>query len=112
MMLRIPVERDGRSRTLTAQEVIIRNLVSAAARGDVRAIHTLFALKERYQDSSDTTLDPAGLQPEDRAIIDGYLATLPTGSSPQAPQSASKEQGDGDGSTDDPAEAAQSCDSR
>src|SRR5437879_4675799 len=76
LMIRVTIEENGRSRTMTAQEVIIRNLVNAAARRDVRAIHALFALKERYQDSSETTLDPAELRPEDREIIEGYLATL------------------------------------
>jgi hypothetical protein len=86
-MIRVTIEENGRSRTMTAQEVIIRNLVNAAARRDVRAIHALFALKERYQDSSDTTLDPAELRPEDQEIIEGYLATLrPDG--PDASQSS------------------------
>jgi hypothetical protein len=76
LSMRVTIEENGRSRTLTAQEVIIRNLVNAAARRDVRAIHALYALKERYQDSTETTLDPAELQPEDRQIIEGYLATL------------------------------------
>ena len=76
LMIRVTIEENGRSRTMTAQELIFRNLVSAAARRDVRAIHALYALKERYQDSTETTLDPAELQPEDRQIIEGYLATL------------------------------------
>jgi hypothetical protein len=76
LMIRVTIEENGRSRTMTAQEVIIRNLVNAAARRDVRAIHALFALKERYEDSSETTLDPAELRPEDQEIIEGYLATL------------------------------------
>jgi hypothetical protein len=76
LMIRVTIEENGRSRTMTAQELIFRNLVSAAAHRDVKAIYALLALKERYQDSNETTLDPAQLQPEDQQIIEGYLATL------------------------------------
>jgi hypothetical protein len=77
-MTRITIEENGRRKTMTAQEVIIRNLVSAAARRDARAINTLFALKDRYQDSTATTLDPADLNTDDRKIIEEYLAGLST----------------------------------
>jgi hypothetical protein len=105
LMIRVTIEENGRSRTMTAQEVIIRNLVNAAARRDVRAIHALFALKERYQDSSETTLDPAELRPEDREIIEGYLATLrPNGpdvaSQPTTEQDAKTVNGNPDGNRD------------
>ena len=76
MMKRIKVEENGRSRTVTAQEVIILNLVRLAARSDLRAIRALFALRERYHDSSDTTLNPSDLEAEDRKIIEEHLAEL------------------------------------
>jgi hypothetical protein len=62
--------------TLTLQEVIIRNLVNAAARRDMKAIQTLFALRERYQDSTATVLNPAELEPNDQAIIKAYFENL------------------------------------
>jgi len=76
MMRRIKVEENGRSRTVTAQEVIILNLVRSAARGDLRAIRALFALRESYHDSADTTLNPSDLEAEDRKIIEEHLADL------------------------------------
>jgi hypothetical protein len=76
LMTRVTIEVNGRPRIVTALEVIIRNLVSAAARGDTRAINTLFTLRDRYQDSAETTLDPAELAAEDRKIIDEYFAEL------------------------------------
>jgi Family of unknown function (DUF5681) len=57
--VRIAVE--GKTRTMTKQQVIIHNLINAAARGDSKAIHTLFGLKARYQDSSETTINPSDL---------------------------------------------------
>ena len=77
-MTRVRIEENGRSKTMTAQEVIIRNLVHAAARRDTRAIHLLFTLRERYQDSPETTLNPTELESEDRKILEEYLAMLPT----------------------------------
>ncbi len=78
LMTRVRVEENGQSKTMTAQEIIIRNLVRAAARGDTRAISTLFALQQRYSDSPETTLNPAELESEDRKILEEYLAMLPT----------------------------------
>jgi hypothetical protein len=77
-MIRVRIEENGRSKTMTAQQVILRNLVRAAARGDTRAIHLVFALRERYRDSPETTLNPSDLESEDRKILEEYLATLPT----------------------------------
>ncbi len=85
---RVKVEENGRSRTLSAQEVIILNLVNAAARRDLKAIQALFALQSRYAECPDTTLDPAILDPEDEAIIRDYMAGLSpdnTEGSPEPP---------------------------
>jgi hypothetical protein len=76
LMAKYTVTEKGQPKTMTAQEVIIRRLTLDAAGGDKRAIQTLFALRDRYQDSRDTTLDIDGLQNDDRKIIDDYLATL------------------------------------
>lgn len=76
MVTRIKVAENGHSRTVTAQELIILNLIRAAARGDIKAIHALFSMRDRYQDSKETTLDPAELDAEDRKIIEEHLAGL------------------------------------
>jgi hypothetical protein len=79
LMTRVTIAENGRSKSVTAEEVIIRNLVHAAARRDMRAIQLLFALRDRYQDSAETTFDPAELAAEDRKIIADYFAGLPAG---------------------------------
>ena len=73
---KVTVMENGRSKTMTAEEVIIRKLTLDAAGGDKRAIQTLFSLRDRYQDSNETTLDIAELQSDDRKILDAYFATL------------------------------------
>ena len=59
---------------MTKQQVIIHNLVNTAARGDHKAMQTLFSLKARYQDSPATTIDPDGARPERPEIIEEFLA--------------------------------------
>lgn len=76
---------------LTAQEVIIRNLVHSAARGDIRATHALFALRARYQESAETTLMPSDLEAGDRRIIEDYLAKIFASGIAEVPQPPSVE---------------------
>jgi len=76
LMTKVTVMENGRSKTMTAEEVIIRKLTLDAAGGDKRAIQTLFSLRDRYQDSNETTLDSADLQSDDQKILDDYFATL------------------------------------
>jgi len=76
LMTKVKVVENGRSKTMTAEEVIIRKLVLDAANGDKRATQTLFSLRDRYQDSDETTLDTADLQSEDRKILDEYFEAL------------------------------------
>jgi hypothetical protein len=70
---RITIQEDGKPRRITLQEVIIRGLVNDAARRDHRALRVLLSLMERYQDTSDSTVNPADFQPEDQAIIEDFL---------------------------------------
>ncbi len=91
MMTSVKIEVNGKPKTMTAQEVIIRNLVHSAARGDTRAIHALFALKARYQDSADTTLVPSDLDAGDRKIIEEFLAKVGASGISDPPQPLSSE---------------------
>ena len=71
---RVVIEENGRSKTVSALEVIIRNLTHAAARRDPAAIKILFMLLGRYGDSAETNLDPTDFATEDRSIIEDFLA--------------------------------------
>ena len=73
---KVTIEEDGRRVTSTLQEVILRQLGNSAARGDLNAIKTLFALTDRYADSAEIELNPANLHPDDRAIIADYMARI------------------------------------
>jgi hypothetical protein len=76
---------DGKPKTMTKQQVIIHRLVNTAARGDSKAIHTLFSLKARFQDSAATTINPADLDAADRSIIEDYFAKASTAPDPASP---------------------------
>ena len=54
---------------MSAQEVILRNLVNEAARRDLKAIGTLFGLVHRHECSDRPILDPSTLPPDDRDIV-------------------------------------------
>jgi hypothetical protein len=99
--VRIPVA--GKMKTMTKQQVIIQNLVNAAARGDGKAIHRLFALAERYQDSAEATIDPSDLNASDRRIIEGFLANTSSHASNTQPLASGDQDGASIGETSDDA---------
>lgn len=76
MNKRIKIEERGRSRTMTVQELILFSMGRAAMKGDLAAARTLFALKERYQDTDEIVLNPSDLEADDRRIIEEHLAKL------------------------------------
>jgi hypothetical protein len=73
---RVEIKENGRARKETMLHIIILNLVRNAAKGDARAIRTLFGLLDRYQDSVETAVNDADLAADDRKIIEEYLAKL------------------------------------
>jgi hypothetical protein len=94
LMTRVKLEENGRRRTLTALEIIFRNLVSAAARGDHTATRMIIGLYHRYKDSADTTLNSRDLDKEDREIVEDYFARLQAGGSRAAARSSTPETND------------------
>jgi hypothetical protein len=86
LLRHVTIEEDGRPVSLSLQEVILRKLAYAAARGEMAAIKILFGLKDRYDDSKETTLNPEELAPDDRELIDSYLKKLKGSADQSAPQ--------------------------
>ena len=73
MNTKVRITVDGKARIMTKQQVVIHNLVNAAARGDRKAIHTLFSASARYQNSTETIVNPSDLDANDREIIEQFL---------------------------------------
>ena len=82
---RIKIEENGRSRSLSAEEIIVRRLVNNAAKGDFKAVKMVFELKERYRDSSAESIDLQDLQ-SDSDILDAYVTRLNAGQPLPAPE--------------------------
>jgi hypothetical protein len=88
-MTRVRTEVKGRPKFMTAQQVMLHNLVRTGVRGDIGAARLYFALRDRYCGSTETKLDPNDLETEDRKILEDYLAKLSlTGAATAASSSA------------------------
>ena len=85
---RLRVEENGRSHRISAEEIIIRRLVNAAAKGELKAVQLLLQLRDRYRDSSAESIDPQDLE-FDREILDAYVCRLASGQQASAFESAS-----------------------
>ena len=67
------VEENGQRRKYSSEELIIRRLVNAAIKGDLRAMKLLMEWRHRFQDSADTTFDNIGK--DDAAILEAFLGS-------------------------------------
>ncbi len=87
---RIKIEENGRQKSVSAEEFIIRRVVHDAAKGDLKAFKMVFALKERYRDSSAESIDPHDLQ-ADKDILDAYVARVNAGQPAPGPEAGNVE---------------------
>jgi hypothetical protein len=90
---KIAVTENGKTKRLSALEVMFRRLANDALRGDARAMKLLLSLVERYGESAEAALPLAELLAEDRAILETYLSEL-GGSAVEPAPSADSEGGD------------------
>jgi hypothetical protein len=91
---KVAVSENGKTKRLSALEVMFRRLANDALRGDARAMKLLLSLVDRYGDSAETALPLSEMLAEDRAILETYLGEL--GDSTTDPAHSS-DPGDGDG---------------
>lgn len=83
-MLQDVVERsvtfteNGKTRRAPLLEVILQRLTADAARGDQRAVKTLFSLVNQYGQSSETKRDLDDILAEDRDILAQYMTGTPS----------------------------------
>lgn len=74
---KIAVTENGRTRRLSALEVILRRLANDAMRSEPRALKLLLALYDRYGESPDTDLRLDEILAEDREILSNFLSVCP-----------------------------------
>jgi Family of unknown function (DUF5681) len=95
MRQKIAVTENGKTRRMSALEVMFRRLLNDAMRSDARAIKLLLSLADRYGDSPQTTLHVNDMLDADRAILAQYLQE--TAGSNTDPPMRSDDGGSGDG---------------
>jgi hypothetical protein len=69
----VAVTENGKTRRMSALEVMLRRLVNDAMRSDPRALKLLLSLVDRYGDSPEAAVHLGDVLDEDRAILAQYL---------------------------------------
>lgn len=75
---RVPLTVKGKLRMTPMLEVILHRLSTDAARGDPRAVKTLFSLVHQYGQAPETKLGPDDIAAEDREILAQYMMDMPS----------------------------------
>lgn len=70
---RISFTENGKTRTAPMLEVILHRLSNDAARGDPRAVKTLFSLVNQYGQSPEANTSFDEMLAEDREILERYM---------------------------------------
>lgn len=73
MQKKVSVTENGKTRRLSALDVMLRRLTNDAMRSDHRAIKLLLHLLDRYGDTTDSSLELNDLLAEDQEILKRYL---------------------------------------
>jgi len=71
---KVVIQVNGRRRSITMREAIVRGIVNDAARRDQRAIRALFALLDRHPPGSGAASQSASSLTEDQAILADFLS--------------------------------------
>jgi hypothetical protein len=70
---KVPVTDNGKTKKLSALEVMLRRLANDAMRADHGAIKLLLSLIDRYSESPETAMQLREILAEDEAILAQYL---------------------------------------
>ena len=73
MQQKVATTEKGKTRRMSALEVMLRRLVSDAMRSDSRAMKLLLSLADRYGNSPEAALRLGEMPAEDREILAQYL---------------------------------------
>jgi hypothetical protein len=82
---RVVVNENGRRRSITMREAIVRGIVNDAARRDPKAVRLPLTLLQRHSPGAGAAPESASVLAEDQAILADFLARhSPTASSPDS----------------------------
>lgn len=70
---KVTIQEEGKQIKLTKQELVIKQLLNKAGKGDLRAMPKVFELMILFDDEADhTELGKRSLAPDDRAILEDW----------------------------------------
>ncbi len=70
----IQINEGGSARRITKQRALLKSLAARGIQGDARAANLLLGLIARLLEPDEQSARPDELGPEDKAILDAYLA--------------------------------------
>lgn len=73
---KVPINEGGISKQLPLQQVILRNLASKAAKGDLNATKFVFSLLHSPEHAVTDTIDETGLSSDDQAMFHEMIRQL------------------------------------
>lgn len=79
---RVTVTENGRTLSLTKQQVIIKSLATKAAKGDVKAANSIVALTIQMHGIEDERVGKSQVSAADDAILKDYLSSIAGSSGP------------------------------
>jgi hypothetical protein len=90
MERKVSVTENGKTRRLSALEIMLRRLTNDAVRSDHRAIKLLVYLLDRYGDTPETSLEVNELLAEDQEILRQYVGAQPNIRTDRTPAAAKR----------------------
>jgi Family of unknown function (DUF5681) len=79
---RVTITENGRTISLTKQQVIIKSLATKAAKGDVKAANSIVALTIQMHGIEDERIGKSQVSAADEAVLKDYLASIAGWSEP------------------------------
>ncbi len=70
----IQINEGGSARRITKQRALLKSLAARGIQGDARAANLILSLIARLLEPDEQSATPDELGPEDKAILDAYLA--------------------------------------
>ena len=73
---RVTITENGKTRSLTKQQVIIKSLATKAAKGDVKAANSIVALTIQMHGIEDERVGKSQVSAADLAVLEDYMASV------------------------------------
>lgn len=79
---KVPVTENGKTKQLTKQQLVLKALVTKAAKGDIRAAAQVLSLSMQMHGIEDERVGKSQVSASDAAVLEDYLASIAGSSEP------------------------------